>query len=91
MTDVHSLIPENAVRVRSYLIWQNKGCPEGCALDHWLQAESELEAELRAGLRPHRPLAYVSPRPMISCRPRKSVSAKLKRESPCVPSSAARR
>ena len=27
---------------RAYLIWEQKGCPEGKALENWLQAEAEL-------------------------------------------------
>jgi hypothetical protein len=27
---------------RAYLIWEQKGCPEGRALENWLQAEAEL-------------------------------------------------
>ncbi len=30
---------------RAYLIWEHTGCPDGKALDHWLQAEAELAAE----------------------------------------------
>jgi Protein of unknown function (DUF2934) len=26
----------------AYLIWEQKGCPEGRALENWLQAEAEL-------------------------------------------------
>jgi hypothetical protein len=28
---------------RAYFIWKQKGCPEGKALDNWLQAEAEAE------------------------------------------------
>jgi 3-mercaptopyruvate sulfurtransferase SseA len=27
---------------RAYFIWKQKGCPDGKALDNWLQAEAEL-------------------------------------------------
>ena len=27
---------------RAYEIWMDGGCPHGCDLDHWLQAEREL-------------------------------------------------
>jgi hypothetical protein len=29
---------------RAYFIWKQKGCPDGKALDNWLQAEAELSA-----------------------------------------------
>ena len=30
------------VSERAYAIWEQTGCPEGKALDNWLQAEAEL-------------------------------------------------
>lgn len=33
---------------RAYAIWEMAGHPHGKALDHWLQAESELADEKRA-------------------------------------------
>jgi len=30
------------VSERAYAIWEQAGCPEGRALDNWLQAEVEL-------------------------------------------------
>jgi hypothetical protein len=38
---------------RAYFIWKQKGCPDGKALDNWLQAE----AELSAGITPEIPCA----------------------------------
>jgi hypothetical protein len=29
----------------AYFIWQRAGCPEGKALEHWLQAEAEIAAK----------------------------------------------
>ena len=37
---------ENEIAGRSYFIWEKEGRPEGKALDHWLRAKTELEAEL---------------------------------------------
>jgi hypothetical protein len=42
------MVLEQAIRQRSYEIWQREGCPDGKADDHWLQAKAELEAEHRA-------------------------------------------
>jgi hypothetical protein len=28
------------VAMTAYDLWQQAGCPEGCALDHWVQAEA---------------------------------------------------
>jgi hypothetical protein len=41
------MVSENAVRARSHEIWLKEGCPEGKAVEHWLRAEVELEAEQR--------------------------------------------
>src|SRR5260370_879402 len=30
---------------RAYLLWEQAGCPEGKALEHWLQAEAERSTE----------------------------------------------
>ena len=45
-TERFSIEPsEEATRLRSQQIWQREGCPEGYALEHWLRARTELEAE----------------------------------------------
>ena len=31
------------VELRAFRIWQEAGCPEGSSLEHWLQAERELD------------------------------------------------
>ncbi|MFC4346842.1 DUF2934 domain-containing protein [Kordiimonas lipolytica] len=36
--------PYEQIAKRSYLIWEEEGCPHGYDIDHWLQAESELKA-----------------------------------------------
>jgi len=77
--DVH--VPEDAIRLRSYLIWQQEGCPAGKALSHWLQAKAELEAELRSGLLPRVPLTFVMPRVPISLPPKRRISVKIGREA----------
>jgi Protein of unknown function (DUF2934) len=44
------MIPEETIRLRSYLIWQQAGYPDGRALEHWLRAKAELEAAQEASL-----------------------------------------
>lgn len=39
---------QEAIRLRSYEIWEREGCPHGAALDHWLRAEDELKTKTRA-------------------------------------------
>ena len=72
---------ENAIRLRSYLIWQKQGCPMGQELSHWLQAKAELEAELRAGDCTSAPLSLVMPRVPISVPPNRRISVKIGREA----------
>lgn len=31
-----------SVELRSYQIWEEAGRPDGCDMEHWLQAEAEL-------------------------------------------------
>lgn len=33
------------IAARAYVIWQQKGCPEGCDAENWQQAEQELSAQ----------------------------------------------
>ena len=41
----NSAIPDDAIRMRSYLIWEREGRPHGRHVEHWLQATQELGAE----------------------------------------------
>ncbi|MEI9988664.1 MAG: DUF2934 domain-containing protein [Rhizomicrobium sp.] len=77
----HSNVPliEDAIRLRSYQIWQHEGCPYGQAVAHWLQAKAELEAECRADQPPRYPAAFVIPSAPISRPPNKRVSEKIGR------------
>ncbi len=72
---------EDAIRLRSYLIWQQAGCPIGQALSHWLQAKAQLEAELRPGAGPSALLNSVMPRVPISAPPNRRISVKIGREA----------
>ncbi len=90
MASINADLPEDFIRLRSYLIWQREGCPQGKALDHWLRAKAELEAELHAtttlntqlGAGPllRKPLAFVMPRVLISSPPCRSVAARIAQE-----------
>lgn len=81
-------IPEDLIRQRSYLIWVREGCPHGNALNHWLRAQAEVEAEQAAeaqlGTSPplRKPLAFVMPRVPISTPPKRSVSVRVTLERP---------
>ncbi len=87
MANIDLDLPEDVIRLRSYLIWQREGCPYGGALDHWLRAKAELEAELHATAtldtqlrvdQPLRkPLAFVMSRVPISSPPCRSVATRI--------------
>lgn len=81
MADIDVVLPEDAIRLRSYLIWQQEGCPQGRALSHWLRAKAELEAELRAGARARGSVSFVMPRVPISPPPHRRISRKIGREA----------
>ena len=33
---------DSLIRARAYELWKHAGCPDGQALEHWLDAEREL-------------------------------------------------
>ena len=86
---------EDDIRVRSYLIWEREGCPEGKAEEHWQQAKAELEAEFEADWRAAslegETTSFVLPHLPISSPPSRSVSAKIDPETESAPVNAARR
>ena len=74
-------ISDEAVRQRSYEIWQQAGCPDGLSDQHWFQAKTELEGQFRAERFTAIESTYrrtVSALPVISYPPRKVVSQPLR-------------
>ncbi|MGA7676176.1 MAG: DUF2934 domain-containing protein [Rhizomicrobium sp.] len=86
---------EDEIRVRSYLIWEREGCPEGKSEEHWLRAKAELEAEFesdwRAASMDGESTTFVLPLLPISSPPSRSVSGKIGSEADPAPANAARR
>lgn len=88
MTDVKTTdFSDEALKQRSYLIWQREGCPMDAALDHWVRARTELEEEIRRQRSADRSggeallrdtSRFVTPRLPISTRPHKIVSMRLR-------------
>jgi hypothetical protein len=39
------MVSEDDIRIRSYLLWQEAGCPQRRDVEFWLRAEAELFAE----------------------------------------------
>jgi len=42
---------DEAIRERSYLIWESEGRPSGKELEHWVRAKRELEGKTPAAPR----------------------------------------
>jgi hypothetical protein len=81
---------DKAIAQRSYFIWQREGCPDGKAVDHWLMAISELEAELGVPVSDPDDVALrILPRPRISRPPHRVVARRISRKPAAV--SAAKR
>lgn len=71
------MIPEHAIRQRSYEIWQLEGRPEGKTAEHWARAKMELEIEYRVAVFPwagNDCRGIVAPRLPISKPPQRIVS-----------------
>lgn len=84
------MVSEEAVRQRSYEIWQMEGRPEGRAIEHWLRAKAELENEA-ISRRAVRTFDYyrfeewqrtVQPKPRISTRPQVRLSQRPSSDHP---------
>jgi hypothetical protein len=38
-------LSRDRIAARAYLIWKERGCPEGCEEENWRQAEQELTTQ----------------------------------------------
>ena len=52
---------QEAVRMRSYFLWENDGRPEGQASDYWFRAEAELAHE-RSSAKPAKVAKLAKPK-----------------------------
>lgn len=68
---------EEAIRLRSYQIWEREGRPEGCAQLHWTRAKTELEAEMQEASLSGVAIDIVLPRLHVSTPPVRSQSEKI--------------
>ncbi|HEX4156954.1 MAG TPA: DUF2934 domain-containing protein [Rhizomicrobium sp.] len=72
------MVNEEDIRIRSYLLWEAAGRPDGHELEFWLQAEADLEAELRYSPKPWIRLAVaVVPRVPVSSSPHRIVATRV--------------
>jgi Protein of unknown function (DUF2934) len=42
-------VPHERIAMRAYEKWMKRGCPQGTALQDWVEAEAELVAEMSRG------------------------------------------
>jgi hypothetical protein len=47
-TAIQTETGEDAIRLKSYQIWQQEGCPFGDELRHWEQAKMQVQANSEA-------------------------------------------
>jgi hypothetical protein len=87
------MVSEEAVRQRSYEIWQREGRPEGRALAHWFMAKAELELGQKQAKPKFQAFEYymklyrfeewqrsVQPKPRISAPPQVLMAKRIPRE-----------
>jgi hypothetical protein len=72
------MIGEHQIRIRSYLLWETAGRPQGRDMEFWLRAEAELGAEARcAQSECGRTVLFVMPRVPISSPPRRRLATRV--------------
>lgn len=71
---------EEAIRLRSYQIWEREGRPDGRAAEHWAQAKAELLEELQEVSMAGLSADVVLPRLPVSTPPHRSVSGRIEDE-----------
>jgi Protein of unknown function (DUF2934) len=76
---------EEEIGIRSYLIWEREGRPDGKSEEHWLKAKAELEAEFEANWHAAsmegETTSFVLPVLPISTPPSRSVADKIEQGS----------
>ena len=67
---------EQLIRIRSYLLWERDGRPEGRAEEYWFRAKQEIDEDIERQWRAigleAETAHYVPSRPAISPRPVRS-------------------
>jgi hypothetical protein len=85
LSEEKRVIPEDAIRRRSYAIWEREGRPEGKAIEHWTRARTELEFELNSALSaPTDWSITVMPRVPISSPPTRTMAKRVDRSGAAV-------
>lgn len=71
------MVSEHEIRIRSYLLWEAEGRPQGRDMEFWFCAQAQLEAESRAPSPWKRPRLFVVPGAVVSSPPRKLVANRV--------------
>jgi hypothetical protein len=71
------MVVEYHIQVRSYLLWEVAGKPEGQELEFWLRAKAELEAEEREAPKPSLRPAMNVPRVRVYTPPQRITAARV--------------
>jgi hypothetical protein len=72
-----AMISERDTRIRSYLLWEAEGRPQGRDMEFWFRAQAQLEAESRAPAPWKRPRLFVVPCAFVSSPPRKVIANRI--------------
>lgn len=68
---------EHDIRIRSYLLWEADGRPQGRDMEFWFRAQAQLETESRAPSPWKRPRLFVVPCASVSSPPRKVIADRV--------------
>ncbi|HLY06555.1 MAG TPA: DUF2934 domain-containing protein [Rhizomicrobium sp.] len=84
------MVAEHEIRVRSYLLWESEGRPEGRDMEFWFLARAQLEVESRAPSPWRRPKLFVVPSASVSSPPRKVIASRVPTATRAAPIAATR-
>ena len=71
------MVAEHDIRIRSYLLWETEGRPQGRDMEFWFLAKAQLEGESRAPSPWKRPRLFVVPCASVSSPPRKVIANRI--------------
>jgi hypothetical protein len=71
------MVAEHDIRIRSYLLWETEGRPQGRDMEFWFVAKAQLEAESRAPSPWKRPKLFAVPPASVSSPPRRVIASRV--------------
>jgi len=76
------MVVDHDVRIRSYLLWEAEGRPQGRDMEFWFRAQAQLEDESRTPALWKRPRLFVVPCASVTSPPRKLVAIRVPNVKP---------